>query len=105
VPGFIPPFFRYRADAPGALIVGAAVATMVVGAAGLVPWWFVVPLLFGLRWTGLVQHNHNHLPLFRPRAANLAFDAVLTFASAVPQPIYRYIHHEVHHRYLNEPAD
>jgi len=78
---------------------------MVAGAAGLAPWWCILPLLFLLRWGGLVQHNHSHLPLFRPRAANVAFDAVLTFVSAVPQPIYRHIHHEVHHRYLNGPDD
>ncbi len=105
MPGSIPMVLRYRADAPGAFIVCAAATTMLVGAAGLTPWWCVVPLLFALRWGGIVQHNHSHLPLFGARTANLAFDAALTFVSAVPQPIYRHIHHEVHHRYLNGPGD
>ncbi len=100
-----PSILRYRADTPAALVVGLAASIMVAGAAGLAPWWCLAPLFVFLRWGGIVQHNHSHLPLFRRRHANVAFDAVLTFVSAVPQPIYRHIHIEVHHRYLNGPAD
>ncbi len=105
MPGPNPRILRYRVDAPAALVVCLAASIMVAGAAGVAPWWCFPPLFLALRWGGIVQHNHSHLPLFRGRVANVAFDSVLTFVSAVPQPIYRHIHIEVHHRYLNSPAD
>ncbi len=78
---------------------------MVFGAAGFFPLWSIVFLPFALRWVGIVQHNHTHVPLFRHRGLNRAVDAALTFVSAVPHPLYRYLHVEIHHRFQNTPED
>jgi fatty acid desaturase len=78
---------------------------MILGATGFLPLWFLPVLLVALRWNGIIQHNHTHLPVFRSPLTNKFFGSVLTLVSAVPQPVYRYIHVEVHHRFLNSPRD
>jgi fatty acid desaturase len=96
---------RYRADAPAATIVFGTAVWMVVGAAGLIPLWSIVFLPLALRWVGVIQHNHTHVPLFRQSTCNRMVDVALTFVSAVPQSLYRHLHVDVHHRFVNTPKD
>jgi fatty acid desaturase len=87
------------------MIVFGTAGWMIVGAAGLVPLWSIVLLPLALRWVGIIQHNHTHVPLFRSRTLNRPVDIALTLVSAVPQPLYRHLHVDVHHRFLNTPED
>lgn len=96
---------RYRSDAPAVTIALGTAGWMIFGAIGWMPIWSIVLLPFALRWVGIVQHNHTHIPVFRRRAFNRMVDVALTFISAVPQPLYRHLHVEVHHRFLNTPED
>ncbi|MGA8724279.1 MAG: fatty acid desaturase [Acidimicrobiales bacterium] len=96
---------RYRSDAPAAAVTLGTAGWMVFGAAGLIPLWSMVLLPLALRWVGIIQHNHTHVPLFRVRSLNRVVDASLTFISAVPQPLYRHLHVDVHHRFENSPED
>ena len=96
---------RYRSDASAAAVIVSTASGMILGAAGVVPLWTLPIVLVALRWVGLVQHNHTHVPVFRARALNTVFDVLLTLASGVPQRLYRYIHIAVHHKFLNRPED
>jgi fatty acid desaturase len=98
-------FLRYRSDAPAAALALGAAGWMVCGATGVLPLWSIVVLPFALRWVGIIQHNHTHVPIFRHRALNRAVDVALTFASSVPQPLYRHLHVDVHHRFENTAED
>jgi fatty acid desaturase len=62
-------------------------------------------LLYCSYLSGVLTHNHNHLPVFRARGANLAYGAWLSFFYGFPIVSWLPTHNQNHHRYLNGEGD
>lgn len=70
----------------------------------LLPW--LTPLLLYCSYlSGVLTHNHNHVPVFRDRAANLAYGAWLSVFYGFPIVSWIPTHNQNHHRYRNGPGD
>lgn len=75
-------------------------------------WWrptllpFLLPLLLYCSYlSGVLTHNHNHVPVFRARAANLAYGAWLSVFYGFPIVSWLPTHNQNHHRYTDGPED
>jgi fatty acid desaturase len=53
----------------------------------------------------VLTHNHNHLPVFHARAANLAYGAWLSVFYGFPIVSWLPTHNQNHHRYTNGVGD
>jgi beta-carotene hydroxylase len=70
----------------------------------LLPW--LAPLLLYCSYlSGVLTHNHNHVPVFRARAANVAYGAWLSVFYGFPIVSWIPTHNQNHHRYRNGPGD
>lgn len=70
----------------------------------LLPW--LLPLLLYCSYlAGVLTHNHNHLPVFRARGANLAYGAWLSVFYGFPIVSWLPTHNQNHHRYTDGPGD
>jgi beta-carotene hydroxylase len=70
----------------------------------LLPW--LAPLLLYCSYlSGVLTHNHNHVPLFRGRAANVAYGAWLSVFYGFPIVSWVPTHNQNHHLYRNGPGD
>lgn len=70
----------------------------------LLPW--LAPLLLYVSYlSGVLTHNHNHVPVFRGKAANLAYGAWLSFFYGFPIVSWLPTHNQNHHRYTNGDGD
>ena len=70
----------------------------------LLPW--LAPLLLYCSYlSGVLTHNHNHVPVFYGRRSNLAYGAWLSVFYGFP--IFSWIptHNQNHHRYQNGEGD
>lgn len=53
----------------------------------------------------VISHNHNHVPIFRNRWANLAVGCVISFFYGFPSFCWIPTHNQNHHRFNNRPGD
>jgi beta-carotene hydroxylase len=67
--------------------------------------WLAPLLLYASYLSGVLTHNHNHLPVFRGRLANLAYGAWLSVFYGFPIVSWVPTHNQNHHRYLNGEGD
>jgi fatty acid desaturase len=105
-----PFLFRYAIDRRSVAIVLVtallSVSPFLLLPAHLATWELAV--LWGLslyaRCFGpYAQHNHGHLPVFRARALNVAYDAVLTLITGYPTALWELHHNLGHHHNVLEP--
>ena len=70
---------------------------------------FSVPLLAALCWVSIagavISHNHNHVPIFRKRWANLTVGCVISFFYGFPAFCWIPTHNQNHHPLNNRPGD
>ncbi|HYP87769.1 MAG TPA: fatty acid desaturase [Polyangiaceae bacterium] len=67
---------------------------------------FLAPLLLYCSYlSGVLTHNHNHVPVFHARGANLAYGAWLSFFYGFPIVSWLPTHNQNHHRYRNGEGD
>ena len=107
-----PFLFRYAIDHRSLLIVFLAallsVSPLLLLPAHLAAWelvvlWFVA--LYARSFGPYAQHNHAHLPMFRARALNVAYDAALTLITGYPTALWELHHNLGHHQNVLEPKD
>jgi beta-carotene hydroxylase len=67
--------------------------------------WLAPLLLYGSYLSGVLTHNHNHVPVFRERNANLAYGAWLSVFYGFPIVSWVPTHNQNHHRYGNGEGD
>jgi fatty acid desaturase len=105
-----PFLFRYSIDRRSlAIVLLAALLTLspfLLLPAHLAVWqlgvlWLVA--LYARSFAPYAQHNHGHLPVFRARALNAAYDAVLTLVTGYPTALWELHHNLGHHHHLLEP--
>ena len=53
----------------------------------------------------VISHNHNHLPIFRNRWANLVVGCVISFFYGFPSFAWIPTHNKNHHFFNNQPGD
>lgn len=75
-------------------------------------WWrpallpLLLPLLFYCSYlSGVLTHNHNHLPVFHGRAWNLAYGAWLSIFYGFPIVSWLPTHNQNHHQYHDGEGD
>ncbi len=107
-----PFLFRYAIDRRSLAIVLLAallsVSPLLLLPAHLAAWelivlWFVA--LYARSFGPYAQHNHAHLPVFRARALNVAYDAVLTLITGYPTALWELHHNLGHHQNVLEPKN
>lgn len=70
----------------------------------LLPW--LAPLLLYCSYlSGVLTHNHGHVPVFTARRPNLAYGAWLSFFYGFPIVSWVPTHNQNHHRYRNAEGD
>jgi fatty acid desaturase len=62
-------------------------------------------LLYCSYLAGVLTHNHNHVPIFHARVANLIYGAWLSIFYGFPIVSWLPTHNQNHHRYLNGEGD
>lgn len=67
--------------------------------------WLVPLLLYSSYLSGVLTHNHNHVPVFRERGANVAYGAWLSVFYGFPIVSWVPTHNQNHHRYRNAEGD
>ncbi|MFZ5896203.1 MAG: fatty acid desaturase family protein [Myxococcota bacterium] len=68
--------------------------------------WFLWPLaLYASYCSGVLTHNHTHVPVFRERRLNRLYAVWLSFFYGCPIFAWIPTHHRNHHRYVNGPGD
>ena len=96
---------RYAADRATVFVLAAASVTFfaqwfIVGEAGVL---LGVSVLLALP-VAAIAHNHNHLPMWHGRVANVVTDYVLTFLYGLPKLSWLTIHNRSHHAHGNRPG-
>jgi beta-carotene hydroxylase len=87
-----------------ALVLFPVVPALGYARPALLPW--LVPIaLYTSYCTGVLTHNHTHVPVFRARWANDAFGAWLSIFYGCPIAAWIPTHLENHHRHLDGPED
>jgi beta-carotene hydroxylase len=86
--------------------VAASVAVMVLEWTGIARhpllWLLELGLVYQLY---LINHNHQHLPVFRWMPLNRCFDLLITLASGLPASVLIPLHNRNHHEQRNGPDD
>lgn len=97
---------RHVADLRGVVVVVAALAVFALQWSGFCrhPLLWAIGLLLAYT-TFVVNHSHQHLPMFRATWLNRAFDFALTFASGFPVSLLIPLHNCNHHDANNGPDD
>lgn len=67
--------------------------------------WLVPLALYGSYCSGVLTHNHVHVPVFRRRGANSAYAAWLSIFYGCPVATWIPTHLENHHRFVDGPED
>lgn len=67
--------------------------------------WLVPVALYTSYCSGVMTHNHTHVPVFTSRSANAAFGMWLSIFYGCPIAFWIPTHLENHHRYLDGPED
>jgi beta-carotene hydroxylase len=108
-----PRVLRYASDLRPLAIVSAAallsaspfLASFAFGAP--LPIWALGALwlasLYARSYCPYAQHNHAHLPVFRARAMNAIYDAVLTLVTGYPTALWELHHNIGHHQSFLDP--
>lgn len=70
----------------------------------------VQPLLYALQLAlfftaAVISHNHNHVSLWKSRAANLVTSYVISFFYGYPAIGWVPTHNQIHHKLNNRPGD
>jgi fatty acid desaturase len=91
--------FRYRLDLAPTLVIAGAVALGLVGFAVDHAWlWVIVPVSFAGRLPGPAhQHAQGHLTIFRHRALNALYDAILAIGTGHTTAVWELQHSLGHH--------
>ena len=91
--------FRYRLDLAPTLVITSAVALGFVAFAVDHAWlWLITPLSFAGRLPAPAhQHAQGHLTIFRHRAANALYDAVLAIGTGHTTAVWELQHSLGHH--------
>ena len=92
-------FLRYRIDAISVAVVVATVGLQFTAYGMALPWYFVIPILFGVRQLHLVEHNHAHLKIFRQSFLNELLGWMCFVSNGFPLECYEMHHVHNHHRY------
>jgi len=71
---------------------------------GLLP-WLAPLLLYSSYLSGVLTHNHGHVPVFRERWANVAYGAWLSVFYGFPIVSWLPTHNQNHHQYRNGERD
>lgn len=71
---------------------------------GALPWLLPIAL-YTSYCSGVLTHNHTHVPVFTARYANAAFGMWLSIFYGCPIAFWIPTHLENHHRYLDGPED
>ena len=106
---------RYLADFKTLAYLGLMVAVFAVlwffgfNADGTLNVGLSVPLLTLLCFLAIadavISHNHNHVPIFRNRWANLVVGSVISLFYGFPSFSWIPTHNQNHHRLNNKPGD
>lgn len=67
--------------------------------------WLAPLLLYSSYLSGVLTHNHGHVPVFRERWANVAYGAWLSIFYGFPIVSWVPTHNQNHHRYNNAEGD
>ena len=67
--------------------------------------WLLPPALYLSYCSGVLTHNHTHVPVFTHRWANHAYSAWLSIFYGCPVAFWIPTHLENHHRFLDGPED
>lgn len=67
--------------------------------------FLAVLLVYCSYLSGVLSHNHNHVPVFRGRRSNLAYGAWLSVFYGFPIVSWLPTHNQNHHRYTNGKGD
>lgn len=98
---------RYRSDYRTlfwALVLFPLLPAVCLAWPRALPW--VVPLtLYASYCSGVLTHNHVHVPVFRSRAANALYDMWLSIFYGCPIAVWIPTHLEHHHRHVDGPED
>lgn len=87
-----------------ALVLFPLAPTLAWWRPALLPW--LAPLLLYCSYlAGVLTHNHNHLPVFHGRAANVAYGAWLTVFYGFPIVSWLPTHNQNHHRHHDGEGD
>ncbi len=97
---------RHVADLRSVAVVLAALAVFALQWSGLCrhPALWVLGVLLAYI-TFVINHNHQHLPMFHATWLNRAFDLALTFTSGFPVSLLIPLHNRNHHDANNGPDD
>ena len=87
-----------------ALVLFPALPVLSYAKADLAPWLLPLSLYFGY-CSGVLAHNHNHVPIFRDKRLNSLYSAWLSFFYGCPLFVWIPTHNQNHHRYLDGPGD
>lgn len=90
---------RYPIDL---LSVGLVLTVFSAQIAALVldwPWYTLIPIVIGLRYVSLVEHNHSHVGIFRWDFLNELFGWLCFTSNGIPLEFYREHHVRNHHQY------
>ena len=106
------PVVRFDADVRPVLLVSLAallsLSPFLLLRAHLTTWalvglWFAS--LYVRSYVPYAQHNHGHLPVFRIRSLNRAYDALLTFITGYPTALWELHHNIGHHQNFLDPKN
>jgi len=89
---------RRSVDVVSVGLVGLSLGLMTWATLTSAHWLWVLPIIAGMRWSHLVQHNLVHLPIFRSRWADDVLGWAITLVDSIPLEFYRIQHHSVHHK-------
>jgi beta-carotene hydroxylase len=67
--------------------------------------WLFLPALYLSYCSGVLTHNHVHVPVFARRGANALYSAWLSIFYGCPVAFWIPTHLENHHRFLDGPED
>jgi beta-carotene hydroxylase len=67
--------------------------------------WLIPAALYTSYCSGVLTHNHVHVPVFRARAANSIYSAWLSIFYGCPIAAWIPTHLENHHRFIDGPDD
>ena len=90
---------RYRIDFISVAVVMAVLSIQLLAVVRMAPWYTAVVILLLIRHVSLVEHNHAHLSVFRPRILNEILGWLCFLSNGIPLEFYRLHHVRNHHRY------
>jgi fatty acid desaturase len=99
---------RYSIDVRAVLIVAVATVLSILPFVREMPWWQLaviwVAVVYLRTFCAFIQHNHNHLSVFRPWLLNRIFDLVLAQHTGYASALWQLHHNLGHHRDYLDPG-